>query len=53
MVLNDLFIILYLFSQAVIKANPRDIIAFSAEYFRNQARIPGDPIPGSELVAKD
>jgi hypothetical protein len=39
--------------QAVIRANPKDIVAFSAEYFRKKAGIPGDPIPGSELVNKD
>eukprot|EP00614_Pseudopedinella_elastica_P033436 CAMPEP_0172615850 /NCGR_PEP_ID=MMETSP1068-20121228/62547_1 /TAXON_ID=35684 /ORGANISM="Pseudopedinella elastica, Strain CCMP716" /LENGTH=75 /DNA_ID=CAMNT_0013421121 /DNA_START=58 /DNA_END=285 /DNA_ORIENTATION=+ len=41
------------YSKAVIRANPKDLIAFSAEYFRNLAGIPGDPVPGSDLVARD
>eukprot|EP00615_Pteridomonas_danica_P016266 CAMPEP_0114389438 /NCGR_PEP_ID=MMETSP0102-20121206/8665_1 /TAXON_ID=38822 ORGANISM="Pteridomonas danica, Strain PT" /NCGR_SAMPLE_ID=MMETSP0102 /ASSEMBLY_ACC=CAM_ASM_000212 /LENGTH=70 /DNA_ID=CAMNT_0001547351 /DNA_START=24 /DNA_END=236 /DNA_ORIENTATION=+ len=40
------------YSKAVIRANPKDVIAFSAEYFRNLANIPGDPIPGSDVSAK-
>jgi hypothetical protein len=35
-------------TQAVIRANPKDIYAFSAEFFRLKAGIPGDPIPGSD-----
>ena len=35
-------------TQAFIRANPKDIYAFSAEFFRLKAGIPGDPIPGSD-----
>jgi len=40
-------------SQAVIRQNPKDLVAFSAEYFRNKAGIAGDPVPGSDIVARD
>jgi len=36
------------YTKAVIKANPKDLLAFSAEYFRKKADIPGEPVPGSE-----
>ena len=36
------------YTKAVIKANPKDLLAFSAEYFRKKAEIPGDPVEGSE-----
>ena len=39
--------------QAVIRANPRDVYAFSAEYFRNKAAIPGNPVPGSDVTARE
>ena len=39
--------------QAVIRQNPKDLVAFSAEYFRNKAGIAGDPVPGSDIVARD
>ncbi|GMI20743.1 hypothetical protein TeGR_g7253 [Tetraparma gracilis] len=35
------------YTKAVIKANPADLLAFSAEYFRKKADIPGEPVPGS------
>ena len=38
------------YSKAVIRANPKDIVAFSAEFFRLKAGIPGDPVPGSEPI---
>ena len=37
------------YSKAVIRENPQDLLAFSAEYFRKIAGIPGDPVPGSDL----
>jgi hypothetical protein len=36
------------YTKAVIKANPKDLLAFSAEYFRKKAEIPGEPVAGSE-----
>jgi len=41
------------YSKAVIRANPRDVYAFSAEYFRNKAAIPGNPVPGSDVTARE
>ncbi|GMI34919.1 hypothetical protein TrCOL_g10970 [Triparma columacea] len=41
------------YTKAVIKANPKDLLAFSAEYFRKKADIPGDPVPGSEESLND
>jgi len=35
------------YTKAVIKANPKDLLAFSAEYFRKKADIPGDSVEGS------
>ena len=43
----DLPIILKDYSKALIRANPKNIDAFSAEYFRQKAGIEGDPVPGS------
>jgi len=43
------------YTKAVIRANPKNILAFSAEYFRKKADIPGgDPVEGSaETLNKD
>lgn len=44
----DLPKILKEYSKAAIKANPANINAWSAEYFRKAAGIAGEPIPGSD-----
>ena len=36
------------YTKAVIRENPKDLLAFSAEYFRKKADIPGKPVPGSQ-----
>ncbi|KAJ8609760.1 hypothetical protein CTAYLR_009255 [Chrysophaeum taylorii] len=43
----ELPVILKDYSKAIIRANPKNVIAFSAEYFRLKAGIQGDPVPGS------
>ena len=43
----DLPIVLKDYSKALIRANPKNIDAFSAEYFRLKAGIAGEPVPGS------
>mmetsp|Transcript_10777 Transcript_10777/g.14922 ORF Transcript_10777/g.14922 Transcript_10777/m.14922 type:complete len:83 (-) Transcript_10777:195-443(-) len=43
----ELPLILKDYSKALIRANPKNIYAFSAEYFRQKAGIDGEPIPGS------
>ncbi|KAJ1448745.1 hypothetical protein M885DRAFT_538052 [Pelagophyceae sp. CCMP2097] len=44
----DLPTVLKDYSKAVIRANPANINAFSAEYFRKAAGIEGSPVPGSD-----
>ena len=36
------------YSKALLRANPKNIYAFSAEYFRQKAGIDGEPVPGSD-----
>eukprot|EP00620_Florenciella_sp_RCC1587_P011674 CAMPEP_0182558462 /NCGR_PEP_ID=MMETSP1324-20130603/1978_1 /TAXON_ID=236786 /ORGANISM="Florenciella sp., Strain RCC1587" /LENGTH=141 /DNA_ID=CAMNT_0024770637 /DNA_START=23 /DNA_END=450 /DNA_ORIENTATION=+ len=47
----DLPAILKEYSKAVIRANPKDVVAFSAEYFRQKVGSPGEPIPGANEKA--
>jgi hypothetical protein len=37
------------YTKAVVKANPTDLVAFSAEYFRLLAKVEGEPVEGSSL----
>ncbi len=49
----DLPQILKDYTKAVIKHNPKDLLAFSAEYFRKKADIPGDAVEGSAESRND
>ena len=41
------------YTKAVIRANPVNLLAFSAEYFRKKADIPGDAVEGSAESKND